>query len=133
MKLQRQESRKLEGKKYDKWVVTIPPQVIKRMEWEEGEELAMQTMKSGVLLFSASIKKGDKSNNYKITLPKKEKYTSKEKFLKIYNNLPLSERKEVVVVLNGEGITWQGARNYILHETDIGKEILKKLESLKIV
>jgi hypothetical protein len=56
-----------------------------------------------------------------------------EGHLKIYNNLPLNERNEIVVVLNGEGITWHNARNYINHDTEIGKEILKKLTKLKII
>ena len=39
MKLQKQLSRKVEGKEYPKYVVTIPPKQIIEAGWKEGTEL----------------------------------------------------------------------------------------------
>lgn len=42
MKLQKQLSRKVGTKEYPKWVVTIPPNDIENMGWDEGDELEVQ-------------------------------------------------------------------------------------------
>ena len=55
------------------------------------------------------------------------------RFMKIYANLPLEERKQVVVVLNDEPISWAVAHNEIEHNTAKGKELLKKLKELNII
>ncbi len=55
------------------------------------------------------------------------------RFLKIYNNLPLEERKQVVLVLENEPISWEVARNEIIHNTKKGNEILQKLIGLNII
>jgi AbrB family looped-hinge helix DNA binding protein len=39
MKLQKQLSRKVKDKEYMKWVITIPPSEIEKLNWEEGTEL----------------------------------------------------------------------------------------------
>lgn len=39
MKLQKQLSRKVKGKEYPKWVITIPPSHVKKLKWKEGIEL----------------------------------------------------------------------------------------------
>lgn len=39
MKLQKQLSRKYDGKDYPKYVVTIPPKNIEQAGWKEGTEL----------------------------------------------------------------------------------------------
>jgi len=39
MKLQKQLSRKVGNITYAKYVVVIPPQTIKELQWKEGEEL----------------------------------------------------------------------------------------------
>ena len=41
MKLQKQLSRKVDGKAYPKYVVTIPPKEIEKLGWAEGTELMM--------------------------------------------------------------------------------------------
>jgi len=58
---------------------------------------------------------------------------TKERFMRVYSNLPLNMRKEVIVVINKEPISWDVARNEIEHDTQLGKEILKKLMELKII
>ena len=39
MKLQKQLSRKVKGKEYPKYVITIPPSEIEKLGWKEGIEL----------------------------------------------------------------------------------------------
>jgi hypothetical protein len=39
MRLQKQLSRKVDGKKYPKYVVTISPKQIEELGWKEGDEL----------------------------------------------------------------------------------------------
>ncbi|MFH1095717.1 MAG: hypothetical protein V1728_05875 [Candidatus Micrarchaeota archaeon] len=54
-------------------------------------------------------------------------------FLKLYSNLPLAERIQPIVVLDNQPISWEIARNEIIHNTEKGKAILKKLKELKII
>jgi len=39
MKLQKQLSRRVKGKTYPKYVVTIPPKKVEELRWKEGTEL----------------------------------------------------------------------------------------------
>ena len=57
----------------------------------------------------------------------------KERFYKVYSNLPLNLREEIVVVINNEPITWQVAKLEIDNDTVLGKQILEQLETLKII
>lgn len=58
----------------------------------------------------------------------------KERFLKIYANLPINIRDEIILVLPNKGpITWNIAYLEIKQDTKLGKEILKKLEELGII
>lgn len=54
-------------------------------------------------------------------------------FLKIYANLPLSQRNEIIVVLDDEDLTWNAAKIEIAENTQKGKEILDKLVKLGIL
>lgn len=55
-------------------------------------------------------------------------------FLRVYSNLPISLRKEVILVLEGKGpITWEVAFIEIENNTKLGEIILKKLTELKII
>ncbi len=59
---------------------------------------------------------------------------SRESFLKIYSNLPINLRKEVILVLEDKGpITWEVAYLEIENKTELGNKILKKLKDLKII
>lgn len=63
-----------------------------------------------------------------------EKLTSKEKFLKIYANLPLNIRDEIVCVLPEKGtISWNVAYLEIKNDSGFATEILKKLVDLKLL
>lgn len=57
----------------------------------------------------------------------------KERFYKVYNNLPLNLREEVIVVVDNEPITWKVARLEIDQDTKLSKIILEKLEVLKFI
>lgn len=56
-----------------------------------------------------------------------------EDFFKVYSNLPLDERSNVVVVLNGKSISWNLASQEIKNNTENGKIILKTLKELGII
>ena len=59
---------------------------------------------------------------------------SREKFMKVYSQLPLNLRKEIILVLEKEGpITWDVAYLEIDNKTKLGNRILRKLEKLNII
>lgn len=39
MRLQKQKTREVKGKEYFRWTVVIPPDEVKELGWEEGQEL----------------------------------------------------------------------------------------------
>ena len=55
------------------------------------------------------------------------------RFLNVYANLPLNIRKEIIVVLDNEPISWNVAYLEISGETKKGQEILKKMKLLTIL
>lgn len=57
----------------------------------------------------------------------------REKFLRAYANLPLSTRKETILILEGQPITWEVAYLEIRNSTPEGNKILEKLEELKLI
>jgi len=50
MKLQKQLSRKVGATEYPKWVVTIPPEVVKESGWKEGTELQAELKNNKIIL-----------------------------------------------------------------------------------
>ena len=59
---------------------------------------------------------------------------SREKFLKIYANLPLGVRQEIILVLDDRGpITWDVAFIEVDNDTELSKIILEKLERLGFI
>ncbi len=56
-----------------------------------------------------------------------------ESFLKLYSNLPISERLQTIVVIDAQPISWELARNEIIHNTKRAGDILKKLKELRII
>ena len=60
-------------------------------------------------------------------------FDSVASFIRLYNNLPLEERKRVVLVFESQPISLEVARVEIMNKTPRGNEILKKLIGLKIV
>ena len=57
----------------------------------------------------------------------------KDRFYKVYNNLPLGVREEVILVLNKEPISWRVAKFEIDSNTILSTEILEKLDVLSII
>ena len=59
---------------------------------------------------------------------------TREKFLKIYANLPLGVRQEIILVLKEKGpITWDVAFIEVDNDTELSKTILEKLEKLQFI
>jgi len=56
-----------------------------------------------------------------------------EKFLKIYANLPLGLRNEIIVSLDKEPLTWNSAYIEVVNNTPKGNEILQKLVEMEII
>ena len=63
----------------------------------------------------------------------KLKMTAKEKFYKIFANLPLGLRSEIVAIIDGQPVSWLVAKMEIDNDTQTGKKILNNLETLKII
>lgn len=59
----------------------------------------------------------------------------KSRFLKVYQNLPLNERKNVILVFEDkkEPISWYIAYLEIDQETEAGEKILDKLIRLNLI
>ncbi|MDP4039401.1 MAG: hypothetical protein Q8P57_02375 [Candidatus Pacearchaeota archaeon] len=63
----------------------------------------------------------------------KDKQGLKEIFLKIYANIPLNLRKEIILVLENEPISWNVAFVEVKNNTDKSEIILKELNKLEII
>lgn len=58
----------------------------------------------------------------------------RERFLKIYANLPINLRDEIILVLPDIGpITWNIVYLEVKGDTKLSKDILQKLVELKII
>lgn len=57
----------------------------------------------------------------------------RERFLKIYADIPLNIRKEIILVIDEEPITWNVAYIEIYNKTKKSVIILKKLNALEII
>lgn len=58
---------------------------------------------------------------------------SKDKFLKVYANLPEPEREQVIAIVDKKTYSWNVAYAEISSNTELGKKILKKIEDLGIL
>ena len=57
-----------------------------------------------------------------------------EKFFRVYSNLPVGIREEIILVLPETGpLTWKVAYFEIQNKTKLGEEIFQKLEELKFI
>lgn len=57
----------------------------------------------------------------------------REIFLKIYADIPLNLRKEIILILDKEPLTWNVAYVEVINNTAKSGQILKKLRELKII
>ena len=59
---------------------------------------------------------------------------NKDQFFKVYSNLPINLRQEIILLLPEVGpITWQVSYLEISHDTKLGQTILEKLTELKFI
>jgi len=56
-----------------------------------------------------------------------------DRFMKVYSNLPLKVRDEIILVINDKPITWNVAYNEIKHNTKIGEMIINKLVEMGVI
>lgn len=57
----------------------------------------------------------------------------KDRFLKVFSNLSIDLRREIILVIDDQPITWNVAYEEIDKETELGKRILKKLIELELI
>lgn len=57
----------------------------------------------------------------------------KTKFLKVYANIPLNLRSEIVVVIDNQPLSWNAAKIEIENDSQIGKQILEKLVKMQLL
>lgn len=58
---------------------------------------------------------------------------TRQKFLKIYSDLPLGVRKEIVLTLDDKPMTWDVVFIEVSNDTELSKTILEKLSKLGII
>ncbi len=58
---------------------------------------------------------------------------SKDRFLKVYSNLPEDVRKEIIVVIEDKPYSWNAAFIEINKDTKLGKLILEKLVAMELI
>lgn len=56
-----------------------------------------------------------------------------EDFFKVYSNIPIDERNNVVVVVEKQPISWHLAYQEVKNKTKLGNKILKILKDLEII
>ena len=56
---------------------------------------------------------------------------TKERFIKVYSNLPLGVRREIILVIDSKPVTWNAAYIEVSEDTKSGKEILKKNRKIR--
>lgn len=57
----------------------------------------------------------------------------KSKFLKVYANIPIAMRMEIIAIVDGDPFTWNSAKIEIENDTDLGKNIIKSLINTEIL
>ena len=57
----------------------------------------------------------------------------KARFMKVYSDLPINIRREVISIIEKEPISWNVAFHEIKNETELGEKILNKLISLGFI
>jgi antitoxin component of MazEF toxin-antitoxin module len=60
VKLQKQLSRKVGNKEYQKWVITIPPKQIGSLGWKEGEFLESKVNSQELIIRREDVRKAQK-------------------------------------------------------------------------
>ena len=55
------------------------------------------------------------------------------RFVKVYSNIPINLRREILLVIDDNPITWNVAYVEIKNKTELGKRILRKLIELEFI
>lgn len=71
--------------------------------------------------------------DYKQSLKFSQRSNYKARFLKIYANIPLNLRNEIVVVIDDQPLSWNAAKIEIENDTSVAKQILDKLVKMQIL
>lgn len=68
------------------------------------------------------------------TLPEDDIYVAqRENFLRVFANLPIALRKEIIAVIDDKPISWEVAYIEVSNNTKLGEAILKKLSEWRII
>lgn len=59
--------------------------------------------------------------------------SSEQRFRKVYASLPINVRAEIIIVIKNEPISWNLAFKEIEKNTQLGKEILERIEKLEFI
>ena len=54
-------------------------------------------------------------------------------FFKVFSNVPIDERNNVIVIIDKESISWNLASIEIKNKTKRGEKVLKTLKELEII
>jgi hypothetical protein len=58
---------------------------------------------------------------------------NEDKFIKVYSDIPVSLRREVILVIEDKPLTWNAAYVEVKNRTKLGERILKKLIELEFI
>ncbi len=59
--------------------------------------------------------------------------TLRENFLKVYANLPLGLRDDIILVFESKPLTWNVVYLEVMANTDLSNKILKELKDLNLI
>ena len=57
----------------------------------------------------------------------------RENFLKVYANIPLGLREDIILVMDGKSLTWNVAYLEVRANTEMSLKILQELRDLKLI
>lgn len=57
----------------------------------------------------------------------------RDKFFKVYANIPLGLRDDIIVVIDGKPLTWNVVYLEVKENTDLSKKILEELKNLNLI
>ena len=58
---------------------------------------------------------------------------SKDRFLKVYANLPEDVRKEIIVIIDDKPYSWNAAFVEINGDTELGQKMVSKLSEMELI
>ena len=61
------------------------------------------------------------------------KIVNSDRFFRVYDNIPINTRKELIVIIDDKPITWDIAYKEIKNESSLGYKIFNKLVKLKFI